>query len=339
MRRCLWGKHMKNLVKAGSALIVCMAAASQASAHVSFLNASAAPEATTVATLQVPHGCDGKATTEVQVKLPEGFISAQPQPKAGWELEVIKGDYQKTYSNHGSDVKSGALEIRWKGGNLPDEYYDTFVIRGKVSGVEAGASLPFAVTQLCGTEASVAWTEVAAEGVDPHSLKNPAPLLKIAAKDGEAAAGHGGHGGGHGDHAAADAAKLGDLALSGGFVKAMLPGQKVAGGFITIDNAGHDADRLVSAASPAAGRVEIHEMAMQGDVMKMRQLEGGVAVPAGEKVELKPGGLHFMFMDVKEAYKEGGTVPVTLKFEKAGEVTLELPVKAVTGSGGGHDHK
>lgn len=148
-----------------------------AEAHVSFLDKEVSQESTIIATLQVPHGCDGKATTEVRVKLPEGFILAKPQPKAGWELEVIKGDYQKTYDNHGDKLKTGAVEIRWKNGNLSDDFYDTFVIQGKVSGVEAGTSLAFPVIQMCG-DAVAAWDQVAEEGSDPHGIKSPARSLR-----------------------------------------------------------------------------------------------------------------------------------------------------------------
>ncbi len=328
-----------------AAAFACLGAGS-AHAHATFANEPVKPESSVTAVLQIPHGCDGKATTEVQVILPEGFISAKPQPKAGWELEVVKGDYQKTYDNHGSKVTSGAVEIRWKGGNLPDEFYDTFSIRGKVSGVEAGSALPFKVTQLCGTDGKVSWDEIAGPGVDPHSLKGPAPLLKIAAAEAAADA-HAGHGGGHGAHAGhgghdahaghgADAAaaavdgfetvSLGELELTAGFTRAMLPGQPVGGGFITIKNAGSADDRLIAAESKAAGQVELHEMAVVNDVMKMRQLNDGIPVPAGQTVELKPGGLHLMFMDVKEPFVEGGKVAVTLTFEKAGSVEISLPI-------------
>lgn len=119
---------------------------------------------------------------------------------------------------------------------------------------------------------------------------------------------------------------VGDLSIDGAWTKAMLPGQKVGGGFLTIANKGSADDRLVSAASAAAPNVQIHEMAVVNDVMEMRQLPDGIAIPAGQTVELKPGGLHLMFMDVSEPFKEGGMVPVTITFEKAGKAELMLPV-------------
>ncbi|MBX4948203.1 uncharacterized protein YcnI/copper(I)-binding protein [Rhizobium binae] len=312
-----------------------------AEAHVSFLDKEVSQESTIIATLQVPHGCDGKATTEVRVKLPEGFILAKPQPKAGWELEVIKGDYQKTYDNHGDKLKTGAVEIRWKNGNLSDDFYDTFVIQGKVSGVEAGTSLAFPVIQMCG-DAVAAWDQVAEEGSDPHGIKSPAPLLEVVA----------GNSHGH-DHdmpgmdmtgkagmdmtgmpaaaSAGETVKAGDLEISGGFAKAMLPGQPVGGGFFTVKNSGQTDDRLVSVTSPAAGEVQLHAMETKDNVMRMRELKDGIVIAAGETVKLEPGNLHLMFQKVKTPFKQGDTVPVTLTFEKAGKVDLVLQVLSAQG--------
>ncbi|UXT22194.1 DUF1775 domain-containing protein [Agrobacterium tumefaciens] len=312
-------------------LFVASVSTAQAFAHATFVDGSAEQESTVVAALQVPHGCEGGlATTEVQIKLPEGFISAKPQPKAGWELEVIKGDYQKAYKNHGKEIKSGPVEIRWKGGNLPDEFYDTFAVQGKISGIEAGQDLPFKVTQLCGDKGKVSWDEVAAAGVDPHSLKSPAPTIRVAAKAA--------HAGGH-DHSAVDmdVVKAGSLEVSGGTTKAMLPGQPVGGGYVMIKNAGDSDDKLIGVESSSAGRAEIHEMAMVNDVMKMRKLDDGIVIPAGQTVELKPGGLHMMFFDVKKPFAEGDKVPVTLIFEKAGKVEIVLSAGAAKG-GGDHQH-
>ncbi len=314
-------------------LSLAMAAAggSAAYAHATFTQSNVTADSYAVMSLQVPHGCDGKATTEVRIELPEGFVFAKPQPKPGWQLEIIKGEYKNSYDNHGTVVTSGPVEMRWKGGDLPDEFYDTFVIRGEISGIEAGSVIAFPTTQMCGDDASVVWNEIAAPGSDPHSLKSPAPTVTVVAqeadKDGTAHA--------HGDATAP--VSVGALELDGAYVRAMLPGQPVGGGFVVIKNAGSEDDRLVSAASPVAGTVELHEMAMQGEVMKMRKLNHGISIPAGETVELKSGGLHLMFMQVKTPFKEGETVPVTLTFENAGNIDLTLPVKAATPSG--HSHR
>lgn len=292
----------------------------------STLESAEAPAGSYKAVVRIPHGCDGQATNTVRIDLPEGFIGAKPMPKAGWQLAVEKGDYAKAYKLHGNDVSSGVKTVTWSGGDLPDDFYDEFVISGTLS-AEPGARLAFVVTQLC-KNGQVAWNEIAAEGQDPHSLEHPAPFVTIAA----ASAGGHDHGG-----AAADTVKAGDLTLSGGWLRAMLPGQPAGGGYITIANGGAAADRLVAVSTPAAGKSEIHSMEMKDNVMVMRPVDGGVEIPAGQTVELKPGGLHLMFMQVTEPFKEGQSLPVTLEFEKAGKVELTLPVKSATG-GDGHQH-
>ncbi|MBB4953428.1 uncharacterized protein YcnI/copper(I)-binding protein [Agrobacterium vitis] len=323
---------MKYVSLFASAAVALTAASSSAFAHATFANKDVKAEGYIAAALQVPHGCDGRATQDVFVKLPEGFISAKPQPKAGWTLEVIKGKYQKSYDNHGTQITEGPVEIRWTGGNLPDAFYDTFVIYGKVSGVAAGTKLPFAVTQVCGADAKVAWDEIPAAGVDAHSLKHPAPTLTVIATGDDPHAGH--HAGM--DHAGmmsmdktpdnSGTATVGELKLSKGFLKAMLPGQPVGGGYVTVANSGKADDRLVSVSSPNAVNVELHEMSMSNNVMKMRKVDGGLEVKAGGTLEMKPGGYHLMFMGVKKPFAAGEMVPVTLTFEKAGSVEMMLPV-------------
>lgn len=132
------------------------------------------------------------------------------------------------------------------------------------------------------------------------------------------------------------------------FSRATPGGAKVAAGYMTITNKGTAADRLVSASSPAAGTVEIHEMKMQGGIMKMRELAGGLPIEAGNTAALAPGGNHLMLVELKAPLKQGDKVPVTLNFEKAGKVEITLDVLAIGGqppagtsapAGGGHMHK
>lgn len=129
---------------------------------------------------------------------------------------------------------------------------------------------------------------------------------------------------------------LGDLMVTNGFAFATLPNQPVGGGFVTIANQGTVDDRLISAQSPIAGKMEIHTMALDGDVMRMREVDGGLALPAGGTVELKPGGHHLMFMQITQALKAGSTVEVTLTFERAGSVTLALPIETRRPHGSNH---
>jgi len=131
---------------------------------------------------------------------------------------------------------------------------------------------------------------------------------------------------------------IGSIVISGGFSRATLPNAPVAGGFLTLVNNGSDADRLVAATSPVAGIMQLHEMKMEGDVMKMAELANGIEIPAGATVALAPGGLHLMFMDLKQPLVEGTQVPVTLTFEKAGTIEIQLDVQGIAAKDAGMDH-
>jgi copper(I)-binding protein len=117
------------------------------------------------------------------------------------------------------------------------------------------------------------------------------------------------------------------------WARATVLGASVGGGFLTLMNQGAAPDRLIGASSPVAARTEIHEMAMEKDVMRMREVKG-IDIPAHGKVELKPGGYHLMFQQLKAPLKQGEKVPVTLKFEKAGDVKVDLAIESV-GAGAG----
>ncbi len=119
---------------------------------------------------------------------------------------------------------------------------------------------------------------------------------------------------------------LGNLTISAPMARATPPHAPVGGGFLTITNGGDEDDRLIAASTPVAGRVEIHEMKMDGDVMRMRPLVDGLPIPAGQTVVLEPGGYHLMLMDLTDALTEGDTFELSLTFEKAGEVTVTVDV-------------
>jgi copper(I)-binding protein len=123
--------------------------------------------------------------------------------------------------------------------------------------------------------------------------------------------------------------KAGDLVITQAWSRATPGGAKIAGGYLTIENKGSAPDRLISGAGEVAGKVEIHEMAMNNGVMTMRPLDKGLPIEPGKTVKLAPGGYHLMLMDLKNPLKQGDKVPLTLKFEKAGEVKLALEVQAV----------
>ena len=127
--------------------------------------------------------------------------------------------------------------------------------------------------------------------------------------------------------------RIGQLKIENPYARATVPGQKAAGGFMKIENKG-SADQLIAASSPVAGEMQLHTMTMDGNVMKMREVKA-IEVPANGTVELKPGGLHLMFMDIKSPLKAGEAVPVKLKFQKAGEVEIKVPVREIS-AGSGH---
>jgi copper(I)-binding protein len=133
--------------------------------------------------------------------------------------------------------------------------------------------------------------------------------------------------------------KAGDLVITQAWSRATPGGAKIAGGYLMIENKGTAPDRLISGAGDIAGKVEIHEMAMNNGVMTMRPLDKGLAIEPGKTVKLAPGGYHLMLMDLKQPFKQGDKVPVTLEFEKAGKVTLSLDVQGVGAQApAGHDH-
>ncbi len=294
------------------ALGLCAFAAA-AQAHVTLEQSEAAAGSTTKITLRIPHGCEGQATHTVRVTVPDGFYGVKPMPKAGWQLDTNVGTYTTPYTNHGTEMTEGVTEVVWSGGNLSDAWYDEFTLRGSVGAdVAPGTVLFFPTVQEC-DNAKAEWTDTS----DDDEAAKASPRLTVTA-----ASGH------DHDHGAMDLFKLGDLTIEHPFSRATLPNAPVAGGFMSVTNTGTTDDRLISATSDAAGRVEVHEMAMQGDVMKMRQLKDGLPIPAGQTVMLKPGGYHIMFMDLKAPLVEGKTVTVTLTFEKAGSIEVPLEIGA-----------
>jgi periplasmic copper chaperone A len=123
----------------------------------------------------------------------------------------------------------------------------------------------------------------------------------------------------------AAAAASAQVKVDRAWARPTVPGQQGGGGYLSITSA--RADKLIGGNTPVAERFELHTMAMKGDVMEMRQLDA-IELPAGQTVEFKPGGLHVMFIGLKQPLALGSKVPVTLKFEKAGAITVQFDVMA-----------
>lgn len=129
------------------------------------------------------------------------------------------------------------------------------------------------------------------------------------------------------------------------WARASVPGQKASGAFMTL--VASEPVTLVGASSPAAGFAEVHEMTMEGDVMRMRPLTAGLALKPGQPVQLKPGGYHLMLQDLKAPLAAGSRIALTLSFRTAAgetrQLALQVPVSALppreAGAAGAHGHR
>lgn len=129
--------------------------------------------------------------------------------------------------------------------------------------------------------------------------------------------------------------RAGALRLSGAWTRPTPPGAPAGAGYLTVTNAGTRPDRLIGGSSPAVDRIELHEMTMRAGVMRMRPLANGLALEPGRLVELAPGGYHLMLIGPKRSLTAGATVPVTLRFERAGAVRVRFDVRATPPASGG----
>ncbi|MCS7038403.1 MAG: copper chaperone PCu(A)C [Caldilineales bacterium] len=121
------------------------------------------------------------------------------------------------------------------------------------------------------------------------------------------------------------------------WVRATMMADGNSAAYMVLKNGGHEADALIGAITDVTATVELHDMVMEGDVMKMRPVAGQrIPIPARGQVELKPGGLHIMLIGLKQKLDPGATVDLTLRFEKAGEVRVKAEVRAAEGLGDTH---
>lgn len=292
---------MKKLAQPLLALAVLSGGASSAVAHVSLEQGLAEAGSAYKAVLRVGHGCDGAATTAINVRLPAGFDDAKPQPKPGWTVQQQNASMTWTATGPGAA--------------LPASQRGEFVLSGKLSG--APGPLWFKVLQTCG-QASVDWAQIPANGTSTAGMKSPAALLQVMSRA---------------DFAQAQARPK----VEGAWVRSSVPGQQGTGAFMKLT--ANEAMQLVGISTPVAGTAEVHEMKMDGDVMRMRAVPQ-LDLPAGRTVELKPGGYHVMLMDLKQALVAGSTVPLTLVLRnaKGAESKLELKVPVAAQPAGAHKH-
>ena len=286
-----------------------LALCANASAHVSFEEPRAEAGRPFNAVVRVGHGCDGAATTAIALQVPPSFSSVKPAPKPGWSVALRDGVVTWTAQN--------------KEAALPSAQRGEFTLAGTAPG-NAGP-LWFKVLQTC-EQGSLDWSQVPPHGTSTAGLKTPAVLLEVLSAR---------------DHAAA----LAMPKIEGAWVRSAVPGQQGTGAFMKLT--AKEATQLVGVSTPVAGVAEVHEMKMDGDVMRMRAV-AKLDLPPGQSVELKPSGYHLMLQDLKQPLAAGSTVPLTLKFRDAkgveSKLELKVPVAAqapgapTTPATGGHKH-
>lgn len=174
------------LVGAAAGIALAVATPLAASAHVTVTPDSATAGGSGVLTFAFSHGCEGSPTTALRIELPEGITSVTPTIAPGWRIDVERGG-----AGHDGLVE----HVTYTADDpVPSGYRAAVELSVGFGEDTAGETLAFPVTQIC-EQGEVAWAEVAEDGVDPHSLDAPAPLVAVAAAD-EADAGHAGHGSG-----------------------------------------------------------------------------------------------------------------------------------------------
>lgn len=177
-------RALTELPKLLAAAATLVAVTGSASAHVTLERKEAEVGASYKAVFKIPHGCKGAPTTTVRVRIPEGVIAVKPMPKPGFTLEAVRGAYAKAYDfHHGAKLGEGVKEVVWSGGELPDAFYDEFVLVGSLaSDLPAGSTLYFPIVQECPDGAAERWIETPKDGQAPSSLERPAPGLKLVPK-------------------------------------------------------------------------------------------------------------------------------------------------------------
>ena len=242
-----------------------------------------------------------------------GHACTGARSTTGITVRIPEGfSVQKAEPRPGWTLTSAPGSVSWRAESaqaaLPAAERADFVVRGTLT--SKPGTLWFKVLQSCDV-GSADWAEVPAAATDKPAF--PAARLDVLAP-GVAA-----------------------VEVRDAWVRFAVKGQSGTGAFMTL--AAPSGARLVGAATPVAGSAEVHEMKMEGDVMRMRAVTGGLELPPRQPVELKPGGYHLMLTDLKKPLVVGETVPLTLEFvDGAGRKSvarLELPVRAAADGGDG----
>jgi len=242
-----------------------------------------------------------------------GHACTGARSTTGITVRIPEGfSVQKAEPRPGWTLATAPDSVSWRADSaqaaLPAAERAEFVVRGKLT--SKPGTLWFKVLQTCDV-GNADWAEVAAAATDKPAF--PAVRLDVLAP-GVAA-----------------------VEVRDAWVRLAVKGQSGTGAFMTL--AAPSGARLVGISTPVAGQAEIHEMKMEGDVMRMRAVAGGLELPPRQPVELKPGGHHVMLMDLKKALVVGETVPMTLEFVdgagRKGVARVDVPVRAAAAGEGG----
>jgi len=276
-------------------------------AHVGIDPPVAETNATWSGVVRVGHGCDSNPTTGVELRLPAGVTAVRAQARSGWQVATTP--QQVTWTAAAGQSLSGSDR-----GDFPLELRVT----------SAAGPKWINATQRCGP-VTEQWSDAPAQGTSTAGMKNPAILLQVMS----------------GPEAAAWRMRP---AVENAWARASVPGQQSSGAYMSIT--AKEPTKLVSVSTPVAGVAEVHEMKMEGDVMRMRPA-GAIDLPVGRPFELKPGSYHVMLQELKQPLAAGSTVPLTLVFRNAGGIEsrteLRVPVSAQppggAAAGAPHEHK
>lgn len=169
---------METVMRPVLAACALLLATSPSFAHVTLERQEAPVGASYKAVLKVPHGCGVSPTLKLRVRIPDGVVGVKPMPKPGWQIDTVKGAYDKAYAMFHNSVTEGVKEIAWTG-RLADDNYDEFVFSAFLAGdLAAGKTIYFPVVQEC--ESGVhRWIEIPADGKSAADYKEPAPGLKL----------------------------------------------------------------------------------------------------------------------------------------------------------------
>jgi copper(I)-binding protein/uncharacterized protein YcnI len=263
---------------------------------------------------KVEQGCGASATVSLEVRIADGVTVLDLPVKPGWRLSAERVPLPKPLATERGVVKERVTAVTWRG-RLEANAADQFGLFVKLP--DKTGPLYFPAVQHC-QSGETRWTDIPAPGQAQRDLPHPAPVLNLIA-------------------AAATVSPhymAGSIMIEKPWSRATPPGAPTAAAYLTIMNHGAAADIFLGGATPAAAKLEIHQMSMANGVMTMRAAPGGIPIAGGAQLELKPdGGYHLMLSGLKAPLKAGTILYATLIFAKAGSVEVEFRVEAIGARG------